>query len=175
MTQSTTGTPHVRNDAARVPVGWRWAPAWVLAFVALWPAPGYAEGVMVLGALAAIVRLLLARFRGGTMLLTAPAWALTSVLFVAYWTPELLSSFDAIDRAHALKRPRQKAGAYEQHEGERDLNDDECAAHPLALATARRATRAVAQHRRQLGLAGADERDRAEEDAREHGDDCRHT
>ena len=42
--------------------GWRWAPAWVLTFVALWPAPGYAEGVMVLGALAAIVRLLLGRF-----------------------------------------------------------------------------------------------------------------
>jgi len=102
MIQSTSGTPYLRNDAARVPVGWRWAPAWVLAFVALWPAPGYAEGVMVLGALAAIIRLLLARFRGGTMLLTAPAWALTSVLFFAYWTPELLSSFDAIDRAHAV-------------------------------------------------------------------------
>jgi len=84
MIQSTSGTPYLRNDAARVPVGWRWAPAWVLAFVALWPAPGYAEGVMVLGALAAIIRLLLARFRGGTMLLTAPAWALTSVLFFAY-------------------------------------------------------------------------------------------
>ena len=27
-------TPHA-------PTGWRWAPAWVLAFVALWPAPGY--------------------------------------------------------------------------------------------------------------------------------------
>ena len=73
MIQSTSGTPYLRNDAARVPVGWRWAPWWVLAFVALWPAPGYAEGVMVLGALAAIIRLLLARFRGGTMLLTAPA------------------------------------------------------------------------------------------------------
>jgi len=29
--------------------GWRWAPAWILAYVALWPAPGYAEGVLVLG------------------------------------------------------------------------------------------------------------------------------
>jgi O-antigen ligase len=102
MTETTTGTLPSRNDAARAPVGWRWAPAWVLAFVALWPAPGYAEGVMVLGAVAAIVRLLLARFRGGTRLLSAPAWALTSVLFCAYWTPELLSSFDAIDRAHAF-------------------------------------------------------------------------
>ena len=76
----------------------------MLAFVALWPAPGYAEGVLVLGALAAIVKLLLARFRGGTRLLSAPAWALTSVLFFAYWLPELLSAFDAIDRAHALAR-----------------------------------------------------------------------
>ena len=101
MSEATMGTP-TGNDAARAPVGWRWAPAWVIAFVALWPAPGYAEGVMVLGALAAIARLLLARFRGGTRLLSAPAWALTSVLFFAYWTPEVLSSFDAIDRAHAL-------------------------------------------------------------------------
>jgi O-antigen ligase len=89
-------------DPARVPVGWRWAPAWVIAFVALWPAPGYAEGVMVLGALAAIARLLLARFRGGSRLLSAPAWALTSVLFFAYWLPEAISAVDAIDRAHAL-------------------------------------------------------------------------
>lgn len=83
--------------------GWRWAPAWVLAFVALWPAPGYAEAIMVLGALAAIARLLLARFRGGTRLLSGPAWALTSVLFFAYWLPELLSAIDAVDRARALK------------------------------------------------------------------------
>ncbi len=71
--------------------------------MALWPAPGYAEGVMVLGALAAIVMLLVARFRGGTQLLSGPAWALTSVLFVAYWLPELLSSVDAIDRMRALR------------------------------------------------------------------------
>lgn len=83
--------------------GWRWAPAWVLAFVALWPAPGYAEGVMVLGALAAIARLLLVRFRGGTALLSGPAWALTSVLFFAYWLPEAISALDAVDRARALK------------------------------------------------------------------------
>ncbi|RYE85837.1 MAG: hypothetical protein EOO78_37895, partial [Oxalobacteraceae bacterium] len=63
--------------------GWRWAPAWVLTFIALWPAAGIAEGVMVLGALAAIVRLLMVRFRGGTRLLSGPAWALTSVLFFA--------------------------------------------------------------------------------------------
>jgi O-antigen ligase len=91
----------IATDSARAPVGWRWAPAWVLAFVALWPAPGYAEAVMVLGALVAIVRLLMARFRGGTRLLSAPAWALTSALFFAYWAPEAISAFDAIDRAHA--------------------------------------------------------------------------
>ena len=83
MSSPATPAIPVAPDAARAPVGWRWAPAWVLAFVALWPAPGYAEAVMVLGALAAIVRLLLARFRGGTMLLSAPAWALTSALFCA--------------------------------------------------------------------------------------------
>lgn len=98
---STPSPIAARADAP--PQGWRWAPAWVIAFVALWPAPGYAEGVMVLGALAAIVRLLLARFRGGTRLLSGPAWALTSVLFFAYWMPEVLSSVDAVDRARALK------------------------------------------------------------------------
>lgn len=98
---ASTHTPSaIRADEGR---GWRWAPAWVLAFVALWPAPGYAEAVMVLGALVAIAALLVARFRGGTRLLSGPAWALTTVLFCAYWLPELFSSFDAIDRARALK------------------------------------------------------------------------
>ena len=83
--------------------GWRWAPAWVLTFIALWPAAGVAEGVMVLGALAAIVKLLAARFRGGTRLLSGPAWALTSVLFFAYWFPQLISSFDALDQGRALR------------------------------------------------------------------------
>jgi len=83
--------------------GWRWAPAWVLAFVALWPAPGYAEALMVLGALVAIVKLLLARFRGGSALLSGPAWALTSVLFFAYWLPEAVSALDAADRGRALR------------------------------------------------------------------------
>ena len=83
--------------------GWRWAPHWVLAFVVLWPAPGYAEGVMVLGALVAIFLLLKARFRGGTALLSGPAWALTSVLFFAYWLPQLLSSVDAVDHGRAFR------------------------------------------------------------------------
>ena len=90
-------------DIQTAATGWRWAPAWVLAFVALWPAPGYAEGVMVLGALVAIALLLLARFRHGAQLLSAPAWALTSVLFFAYWLPEALSAVDAVDRGRALR------------------------------------------------------------------------
>jgi O-antigen ligase len=90
-------------DTATLPAGWRLAPFWVLAFVALWPMPGIAEGVMALGALVAIGRLLFVRFRGGGALLSAQAWALTSVLFFAYWLPELIASFDAVDRARALR------------------------------------------------------------------------
>lgn len=82
--------------------GWRWAPAFVLAFVALFPAPGYAEGVLVLGSLFAIARLLLTRFRGSEALLSGPAWALTTVLFFAYWLPALFSSFDAINSSGAI-------------------------------------------------------------------------
>lgn len=96
-------TPAADLDLSRPEHGWRWAPAWVLTFVALWPAVGIAEGVMVLGALAAIVRLLLVRFRGGTRLLSGAAWALTSVLFATYWLPQLISSFDAVDQGRALR------------------------------------------------------------------------
>ena len=97
--------PHAQPaDSSTTPEhGWRWAPAWVLTSIALWPAAGVAEGVMVLGALAAIAHLLLARFRGGTRLLSGPAWALTSVLFFAYWVPELISSFDALDQGRAFR------------------------------------------------------------------------
>ena len=100
--------PSTPNSVADLPTatepvaGWRWAPAWILTYVALWPAPGYAEAVLVLGALVAIFRLVASRFRGGAQLLSSHAWALTSVLFCAYWVPELVSSFDAIDRAHAF-------------------------------------------------------------------------
>jgi len=104
MTSSTTTTETAATGArASRPVGWRWAPHWVLAFVILWPAPGYAEGVMVLGALAAIIHLVAARFRGGAALLSAPAWALTSVLFFAYWLPQLLSAVDSVDVGRALR------------------------------------------------------------------------
>ncbi|MCD9030063.1 O-antigen ligase family protein [Luteimonas sp. BDR2-5] len=107
MTNSTPTIDTLNPAGAPAPVprrvGWRWAPHWVLAFVILWPAPGYAEGVMVLGALAAIVHLLASRFRGGAQLLSAPAWALTSVLFFAYWLPELISAFDSVDTGRALR------------------------------------------------------------------------
>lgn len=83
--------------------GWRWAPWWVIAFVALWPMPGIAEGVMVLGAIAALVRLVTVRFRGGAALLGPHAWALTSVLFVAYWLPQAIAAVDAVDVPRALK------------------------------------------------------------------------
>ncbi|MDR6992171.1 O-antigen ligase [Luteimonas sp. 3794] len=103
MTSSTTTTETATGARAPRPVGWRWAPHWVLAFVILWPAPGYAEGVMVLGALAAIIHLVAARFRGGAALLSAPAWALTSVLFFAYWLPQLISAVDSVDVGRALR------------------------------------------------------------------------
>jgi len=95
--------PDASSDASRTPPGWRWAPFWVLAFVALWPAPGIAEAVLALGALVAIGRLLFVRFRGGGALLSVQAWALTSVLFCAYWLPELIGAIDAVDRARAFR------------------------------------------------------------------------
>lgn len=99
-----TNSADIPAAAAHPPAtGWRWAPHWVLAFVALWPAPGYAEAVMVLGALAAILKLVASRFRGGGQLLSGPAWALTSVLFFAYWLPELLSAVGAVDAGRALR------------------------------------------------------------------------
>ena len=86
-----------------VATGWRWAPAWILTHVALWPAPGYAEALLVLGALVAIYQLVASRFRGGVQLLSHQAWALSSVLFFAYWLPELVSAFDSVDVGRALR------------------------------------------------------------------------
>ena len=81
----------------------RWAPWVVLAFVALWPWPGVADGVLSLGAIATVAWLGLRRFRGGDALLSREAWALTSALFFSYWLPELLSSIDAIDPLRSLR------------------------------------------------------------------------
>lgn len=84
-------------------VGWRWAPVWVLAYVALLFAPGFAETVLSLGALTMLVKLALGRMRTGPRLLSDAAWALTSALFAAYWLPELVSAIDAVDPARALR------------------------------------------------------------------------
>lgn len=84
------------------PVGWRWAPAWVLAYAALWPASRVSEAVLSLGALAALFLLAKARFRDGNRLLSSGAWALTTALFFAYWLPQLISTFDAADPRGAI-------------------------------------------------------------------------
>lgn len=81
----------------------RWAPWWVLAFVALWPLTGPAEVVLSLGAIVALAVLALFRFRGGMSLLSRESWALTTVLFASYWLPELLSSPDAVNGRRALR------------------------------------------------------------------------
>jgi O-antigen ligase len=70
----------------------------VIAFVTCWPAPGIAEAVLVLGALFTAVRLVQLHLHGGIRpLLSIPAWALTGVLFLAYWLPQAVSAFDAAD------------------------------------------------------------------------------
>lgn len=79
--------------------GW-WAPIWVIAYVVFLPLPGIAESVLVLGALFTVVRLLLLRLKKGSgirSLLGVPALALTSVLFCAYWLPQLGSAVGADD------------------------------------------------------------------------------
>jgi O-antigen ligase len=81
----------------------RWAPWWVLAFVALWPLTGPAELVLSLGAIVALAVLARHRFRGGMALLSRESWALTTVLFASYWLPELLSSPDAVNGRRALR------------------------------------------------------------------------
>ncbi len=82
----------------------RLAPWWVIAFVALWPLPRIAETALVLGALYAGVRMVQLRLRGKQRLLSSPAWALTSILFLGYWLPQAFSAFDAIDPANAWRK-----------------------------------------------------------------------
>jgi O-antigen ligase len=84
-------------------VSLRWAPWWVLAFVALWPLTGAAELVLSVGSLVALAVLAIHRFRGGMRLLSRESWALTTVLFASYWLPELLSSPDAVNGRRALR------------------------------------------------------------------------
>jgi O-antigen ligase len=78
----------------------RWAPGWVLAFVALWPERGPAEVVLSLGALLALALLVAGRFRGGARL-SNEGWALTSVLFLSYWLPEAVSAIGAENAARS--------------------------------------------------------------------------
>ncbi|MFN7182805.1 MAG: O-antigen ligase family protein [Thermomonas haemolytica] len=82
----------------------RWAPAWVLLVVALWPLHGIAAALLAAGALAGLAELALRRFRGGLGLLSGPAWALACVLFAAYWLPELLSLPGAADLGQAARK-----------------------------------------------------------------------
>lgn len=101
MQKSLVDRPIVKDSG----LAGRWAPVWVIAYVALWPLPGIAEAVLVLGALFTIVRLLMLRLRGGIgPLLSVPAWALTTVLFFAYWLPQLLSALDAADPGRAWSK-----------------------------------------------------------------------
>ncbi|MEN4953015.1 O-antigen ligase family protein [Stenotrophomonas sp. TWI819] len=76
----------------------------MIAFVALWPLPGIAEGVLVLGALYAAVRMVQLRLQGNQRLLSSPAWALTSILLLGYWLPQAFSAFDAIDPGTAWRK-----------------------------------------------------------------------
>jgi len=80
-----------------------WTPFWVLAFVALWPLPGPAEGVLALGALAVLAQLAITLGKGRTLPLDRRAAWLATALFAAYWLPELLSAPDALDRGRAWK------------------------------------------------------------------------
>ncbi|PJK08972.1 hypothetical protein CO608_08030 [Lysobacteraceae bacterium NML08-0793] len=96
--------PSATSDDSRLPQGWRWAPAWVLAYVAFWPASRISEAILSLGAITALVILLKARFRGGARLLSHSAWALTTALFFCYWLPQLVSSVDAFDVSEALRK-----------------------------------------------------------------------
>lgn len=76
--------------------GFAWAPWAVLAYVALLPTVGYAEGVLVLSALATMLILGLQRFRHGSSLLSREAWALGTALFFCYWLPELFAATDSL-------------------------------------------------------------------------------
>ena len=81
--------------AARVRSSW---PAWLICWTSQAPSPS-------LGALFALGRLLFLRVRGDTgAWLGVPAWALTSVLFCAYWLPQLFSALDAADPGKALAK-----------------------------------------------------------------------
>lgn len=74
-----------------------WAPYWVLMFVALWPAPGYAEAIMGLGAVFGFSLMLWQKFAYRSTWLSREAWLMILAFFLAYWLPEFFSAFDAIN------------------------------------------------------------------------------
>lgn len=75
----------------------RLAPWWVLLQVACWPWRGLAETFLSLGALLGFGLMWAVRFRGALRVLSHEAWALTTILFFAYWLPQLLSIPLALD------------------------------------------------------------------------------
>lgn len=81
----------------------RWTPYWVLAFVALWPVPGIAEGVMSLGAVFGFVLMLWQKISHRSSWLSREAWLMTLAFFLAYWLPEFFSAFDALNAKRAWR------------------------------------------------------------------------
>lgn len=108
MTRSSS-IPHSLAEPVKAPGSpgfraGRWAPWWVIAFVALLPLPGVAETVLGLGAIYAAARMVQLRLQGKQRMLSSPAWALTSILFLGYWLPQAFSAFDAIDPGTAWRK-----------------------------------------------------------------------
>ncbi len=81
----------------------RWAPYWVLAFVALWPTVGIAEAVMSLGAVFGFLLMLWQKVAYRSTWLSREAWLMTLAFFLAYWLPEFFSAFDAINAKRAWR------------------------------------------------------------------------
>jgi O-antigen ligase len=81
----------------------RWAPYWVLAFVALWPTIGVAEAVMSLGALLGFSLMLWQKIVHRSDWLSREAWLMTLAFFLSYWLPEFFSAFDAINAKRAWR------------------------------------------------------------------------
>jgi len=84
------------------PTPCRWAPALILAHVALWPLHGIAEAVLVLGALTFLVHVWRTPTGQRSALLSIPAWALTTTLFAVWWLAQLFSLIDAVDTRRSL-------------------------------------------------------------------------
>ena len=101
---SSAAEPASPADVKPRALAGRWASALVVAYVALWPLPGIAETVLGVGALLAAGRMLHLRLQGRQHMLSSAAWALTSILFLGFWLPQVISAFDAIDPASAWRK-----------------------------------------------------------------------